>query len=126
MSRIRALVNAELIAEDKNGKEKTVQIGAGTNFEAKSVEVFDEDNETFADITLLDGSKIFGVVWNKHTFENHGVHETRIIKKATGDFIDSKSDYVPAMVTNESVVSKESANIALEKLKEINDKPKSK
>lgn len=81
MLRIRSLVNAELIAEDKSGNEKKVQFGSGTYFEANKVEVYEEDGETLANLTLLDGYAINGVVWNQNVFENHGVPETKIVKE---------------------------------------------
>ena len=83
MLKIRSLVNAELIAE-KNGVESTVQYGSGTYFEATEVSTYlGNDNEVLADISLADGSKLIGVIWNEKTFENHGVPETRVQVKVS-------------------------------------------
>jgi hypothetical protein len=80
MLRIRILVNAELIAE-KDGVERQMQFGAGTYFEANNVDTYvNESDEVLADITLLDGFQLIGVVWNQNVFENHGVPEKRIVK----------------------------------------------
>lgn len=87
MSRIRALVNAELIAE-KGESERTLQIGSGTYFEASKVETYISEKEVLADVTLLDGFKIIGVAWNPQTFENHGVPEFKITKTPEVEVID--------------------------------------
>jgi len=105
--RIRALVNAELIAENDKGEERTMPIGSGTYFEAKQVEVYEDEAETYANITLLDGFKLNGVVWNSHTFENHGVPQVQRPK-------------LPEV--GETLIRKEVAVKDNLKLKELNDK----
>lgn len=127
--RIRALVNAELIAENEKGEEKTMPIGSGTYFEAKAVETYEDEGETYANITLLDGFKLNGVVWNSLTFENHGVpqvnHKVNPLKPSAytvpgHDKVPDRSFVLPE--PGDILISKEKASANFEKLKELNEK----
>ncbi len=71
MNRVRCLVNAELDATLPNGKTNSITIGSGTYIEVTRVDTFKDKDETFADITLADGSVMYGVLWGSEYWENH-------------------------------------------------------
>lgn len=76
--RIRALVNAEVVAEHPNGTEYNFQFGAHTYVSANRIDIYEDDGEKFADIYLVNGDKVMGVAWGPEYFENHGVPEFNI------------------------------------------------
>lgn len=78
MNRIRIIVNAELIGQDKQGREHVVKMGAGDFFEATKVEVLKgKGYDGYADIHLLNGLVIQGV--GLDLFENHGTPQEEVI-----------------------------------------------
>lgn len=84
MSRIRSLVNAELIATVPGQEDGvTVQIGAQTWFEAKKVVKYKSDGELVADVHLVNGNILEGVTWGPQYFENHGVPEENAPDRST-------------------------------------------
>lgn len=71
------IVNAELIGVDKKGKKETVQMGAGTYFEAERVEALrGKGYDGYADIHLSNGVIIQGV--GLDLFENHGTPQVEV------------------------------------------------
>ena len=79
MPRVRSIVNAELVAFNPvTTEEKVMQIGAHDYVEANKVEVFSLEGETLANIHLVDGFILEGVLWGPQYFENHGVIEEPI------------------------------------------------
>jgi len=124
MLRIRALVNAELIAE-KGKDEKVVQIGAGTYFEATNINTYEDlsTKEIFADITLVDGYTLYGVAWGSAYFENHGVPEQRITKTATVTYEENPEPKITITTSDDVPVPLLSfPEFNFDKLKEINEK----